>query len=77
MSQELHAIANCNRPWAAERARYALQLAEAYQTGQVSPDEYKALLEDLVRTDRLDAEADDIELKTMLVQSVWVLSKVV
>ena len=49
MSQELHAIANCNKPWAAERARYALQLAEAYQTGQVSPDEYKALLEDLVR----------------------------
>ncbi len=77
MSQELYQIANCNKPWAAERARYALQLQEAYQTGQVSPDEYKALLEDLVRTDRLDSEADDIELKTMLVQSVWLLSKVV
>lgn len=75
--QELHAIANCDKPWAAERARYALQLAEAYQSGQVSADEYKALLEDLVRTDRLDAEADDVELKTMLVQSVWVLSNIV
>ncbi len=76
MSQELHAIANCNKPWAAERARYALQLAEAYQTGQVSPDEYKALLEDLVRTDTLNAEADDVELKTMLVYAVYGLAKI-
>ena len=75
--QELYNIANCNKPWAAQRAQYAIQLAEAYQAGQVSPDEYKALLEDLVRTDRLEAEADDIELKTMLVQCVWVLSKAV
>jgi len=75
--QELHQIANCGRPWAAERARYALQLHDALQSGQVSADEYQALLEDLVRTDKLDHEADDIELKTMLVQSVWLLSKVV
>ncbi len=75
--QELHAIANCGKPWAAQRAQYALQLNQALQQGQVSTDEYKALLEDLVRTDRLDSEADDIELKTMLVQCVWVLSKAV
>ncbi len=75
--QDLYSIANSNKPWAAQRAQYALQLYEAFQAGQVSPDEYKALLEDLVRTDRLDAEADDVELKTMLVQSVWILSKVV
>jgi len=75
--QELYNIANCNKPWAAQRAQYAIQLHDALQAGQVSADEYKALLEDLVRTDKLDSEADDIELKTMLVQSVWLLSKVV
>ena len=75
--QELYNIANCNKPWAAQRAQYAIQLHDALQLGQVSADEYKALLEDLVRTDKLDSEADDIELKTMLVQSVWLLSKVV
>ena len=75
--QELYNIANCNKPWAAQRAQYAIQLHDALQSGQVSADEYKALLEDLVRTDKLDSEADDIELKTMLVQSVWVLSKVI
>lgn len=75
--QDLYTIANSDKPWAAQRAQYAIQLYEAFQTGQVSADEYKALLEDLVRTDKLDAEADDVQLKTMLVQSVWVLSKVV
>lgn len=75
--QELHQIVNCGRPWAAERARFALHIHEALQAGQLSSEEYQALLEDLVRTDKLDHEADDIELKTMLVQSIWLLSKVV
>jgi hypothetical protein len=69
--QELRALIGCGRPWAAQRAEYALQLAEAYQNQQISPDEYKALLEDLVRTDVLDSEADDIEVKNMLVYGVY------
>lgn len=68
---ELRALVGCGRPWAAERAQYALQLAEALQNNQISTDEYKALLEDLVRTDVLDAEADDIEIKNMLVYGVY------
>lgn len=75
--QELQAIANCDKPWAAQRAQYALHLNQAFQQGEVSADEYKALLEDLVRTDILNHEADDVELKTMLVQCVYVLSKAV
>jgi hypothetical protein len=75
--QELYKIANCNKPWAAQRAQYAIQLHDALQSGQVSADEYKVLLEDLIRTDKLDAEADDIDIKTILVQSIWLLSRIV
>jgi hypothetical protein len=55
----------------------ALQLSEAYSTGQISPDEYKELLQDLVRTDALDSEADDMAVKAMLVTGVYALLQVV
>lgn len=71
---ELNKLANCNRPWAAERAKYALELANAIQNGQVSKDEGRALLEDLVRTDILDNEADNAEMRAMLVSGVTQLA---
>ena len=71
---ELNQLANCNRPWAAERAKYALELANAIQNGQVSKEEGRALLEDLVRTDVLDNEADNAEMRAMLVAGVTQLA---
>jgi hypothetical protein len=75
--QELQALIGCGRPWAEQRAQMALQLSEAYSTGQISPDEYKELLQDLVRTDALDSEADDMAVKAMLVTGVYGLLQVV
>ena len=75
--QELQALLGCGRPWAEQRAQMALQLSEAYSTGQISPDEYKELLQDLVRTDTLDNEADDMAVKAMLVTGVYALLQVV
>ena len=75
--QELQALIGCGRPWAEQRAQMALQLSEAYSTGQISPDEYKELLQDLVRTDTLDSEADDMAVKAMLVTGVYGLLQVV
>jgi hypothetical protein len=76
MTQVLQELATGNSP-AAQRAQYALQLAAAHQAGQVSTDEYTALLEDLVRTDALEAEADSLESKQMLVFGVTQLIKMV
>ncbi len=73
----LRELANCNRPWAAERARIALDLAAQYENDELSADEFKELLEDLVRTDRLDEEADDMEVKALLVTGVYALSKMI
>jgi polyhydroxyalkanoate synthesis regulator phasin len=75
--QELLHCANSGKGWAAERAQVALQIAEALQQGQINPSEAKELLEDLVRTDKLDAEADDIALKTMLVTGIYAIIQVI
>jgi hypothetical protein len=75
--QELLHCANSGKGWAAERAQVALQIAEALQNNQINPSEAKELLEDLVRTDKLDAEADDIQLKTMLVTGIYTIIQVI
>lgn len=74
---ELQALLGCGREWAAQRAAYALDLNNQYQLGNISSDEYQELLQDLIRTDQLDAEADDIEVKSMLVAGVYGLLQIV
>jgi polyhydroxyalkanoate synthesis regulator phasin len=70
MSNVLHEVINSGQPWAAERAQYALQIAEALQNGQVSQDEARALLEDLINTEKLEAEGTDLQLRAALVFGV-------
>jgi|AntAceMinimDraft_1070359.scaffolds.fasta_scaffold01333_22 hypothetical protein len=68
--EQLQALLVSDKPWAQERAQLAIDLLNQFQTGQISNDEYKELLEDIVRTDALDSEADDLETKTALVEGV-------
>ncbi len=75
--QELLTCANSGRGWAAERAVIALQIAEALEQRAIDPSEARELLEDLVRSDKLDAEADDIELKTLLVTGIYAVIQVI
>lgn len=70
MSNVLHEVINSGQPWAAERASMALQVAEALQTGQISPDEARAILEDLVNTEKLEADGADLQLRAALVFGV-------
>ena len=77
MIEQLQALAGCNRPWAAQRAQMALQMCQAVQSGELSESEFKELMLDLVRTDRLDEEADDLETKTMLVTAVYAVAQMV
>jgi phage tail tape-measure protein len=74
---DLYQLAQSDKPWVAQRAQMALQLQEQYAQGNMSTDEYKELLEDLVRTDVLDSEADDMHTKTMLVYAIYGLAQVV
>jgi polyhydroxyalkanoate synthesis regulator phasin len=70
MSNVLHEVINSGQPWAAERAQYALQIAEALQNGQVSQDEARAILNDLIATEKLEAEGADLQLRAALVFGV-------
>jgi hypothetical protein len=72
MSQQLQEIANqTQEPWAAHRAQYALQIVEAVNAGEMTPDEGQELMRDLVRMDRLDSESSNMALKTALVTAVF------
>lgn len=74
MQNELLHLAGCGMPWAENRARYALMIAEGVAKGEMSKDEAQALLADLVNTDKLDEEATNAEARAMLVFGVTQLA---
>ena len=63
-------VMNSGHPWAAERAQYALQVQEALQNGQISPDEAREILTDLINTDKLNQVATDQQVRAALVFGV-------
>lgn len=63
--------------WVSERAQIALDLRKQMNSGALSASEYQELMEDLVATDRLEAVADDIQLKAALVSAINIAAKLV
>ena len=72
---ELHEIAASGPGWASERAAMALAIMSQYEGGGLDLDEYQQLMRDLVRSDQLNAQADDQELKNLLVSCVMIGAK--
>lgn len=70
MSAELKSLVGCGKSWADERAQIALDLADQHAKGEISSDEFKELLQDLIRTDILEGESDDMAIKTALVGAI-------
>ena len=64
-----------DKPWASQRAAMAIQMNDQFLQGNLSESEYQELMLDLVRMDRLDSEADDVEMKTLLVTAVYGLAQ--
>jgi hypothetical protein len=75
MIDELQFLSTCGKPWAEQRAQMALEITMAYQTGELEESEYQALMADLINSDRLNEEADDMDLKNMLVSCVMIGAK--
>lgn len=73
----LYEIAGSNRGWAADRAALVIAIKEQLDSGQITSQEARELMVDLVRTDALDQEADDMELKTALIAAIYAVSRVV
>jgi hypothetical protein len=75
--EQLRMLAEHGPGWARERAQMALAIFEQYQGGGLDSSEYTELMLDLVRSDRLDAEADDLDTKTLLVTAVYGVAQVI
>jgi hypothetical protein len=73
--QQLHEIAATGPGWARERAEMALAIMQQYEGGGLELDEYQELMRDLVRSDQLNAQADDQELRNLLVSCVMIGAK--
>lgn len=70
MSDILVDLMNSGNQWAAERAQYALQVSNAVAAGQMSQDEAKEVLQDLLNTQVLAEQAADDMAKAALVEGL-------
>lgn len=77
MIETLQELARCGRPWAEQRAQIALEITGQHQAGGITDEEYAELMMDLIRSDVLDQEADDLDTKSALVTSCMVLARVI
>ena len=66
----LSELMNSGDQWAAERARYALEVHEAVGAGQLTPSEAKEILQDLISTEKLEESAADQQATAALVFGV-------
>jgi polyhydroxyalkanoate synthesis regulator phasin len=63
-------VMNSGQTWAADRAKYALEVHEAVGAGQLSPSEAKEILQDLISTEKLEEAAADQQAVAALVFGV-------
>ena len=75
MREQLQWLASCGRPWAEERAQFALTITDQLAAGAISESEYQELMQDLIRSDRLNECADDQDVKNLLVSCVMIAAK--
>ena len=73
--EKLKELTGCGHAWAEQRARTALQLVQFREQGEITDSEYQELMQDLIRTDQLDAEATEMEVKAALVACVSILAR--
>lgn len=75
MVEQLQWLTQCGRPWAAERAQTALEMLAALERQEITESEYQELMQDLIRSDKLNEVADDQDTKNLLVSCIMVGAK--
>jgi hypothetical protein len=75
MREQLQWLASCGRPWAEERAQFAIMISEQLAQGSISESEYQELMRDLVNSDKLNECADDQDVKNLLVSVIMIGAK--
>jgi hypothetical protein len=72
MKEQLEYLVANGPSWAASRARYALEITQMHEAGELSESEYQELMRDLVHADKFNEEADNLEVKNYLVAAVMI-----
>ena len=75
MQEQLQWLASCGRPWAEERAQFAIEMTLQLNTGAITESEYQELMRDLINSDRLNECADDQDVKNLLVSCIMIGAK--
>ena len=68
--EELYALMESGDDWAKQKAMIALGICDAYARNDITEDEYRELLQDMIRSDQIDSEATSLEMATMVVQAI-------
>ena len=75
MVEQLQWLSACGKPWAEQRAKMAMDINEALRRNDISAEEYQELMGDLINSDKLNEEADDLEIKNYLVATIMIGAK--
>jgi hypothetical protein len=75
--KELQALLSCGDSFVERQASLALEIADAQAVGNISSQQAKELMEDLVRTDEIEGKSEDIVLVGKLITGVMGLASVV
>jgi hypothetical protein len=63
--------------WVKQKAELAVSFTEQYRNGEMDRSEYEELMEDLIRTDEVMANAASMEVKAKLEKAITLLMAVV
>ena len=72
MQDQLRELAHSGPPWAQQRAAQALEFMDALARGDLTEGEYQELMQDLIRSDRLNELADNEDVKNLLVSCIMI-----
>jgi hypothetical protein len=72
MQDQLRELARSGPPWAQQRAQQALEFMDALSRQDITESEYQELMQDLIRSDVLNAQADDAEVKNLLISCIMI-----
>ena len=66
----LSELVNSNQSWAADRAATAIEIQDALKSGDLSADDAKELLDNLIDAEKLEEEATDVVVRATLVKAI-------
>jgi hypothetical protein len=75
--KDLQSLMSCGDKFIEQQAGMALEIADAKAVGNITSEQAKELMEDLVRTDVIEGKSDNIQLVGALVTGVMGLASVV